>query len=70
MTNRKLFFKTKEFWVLQLSIEPPLKTDVLTQYKKSESNPLVIQQHFAEIRSVSSECSVICTGGSKDGDVE
>ena len=50
--------------------KPPLKTDVLTQYKKSESNPLVIQQHFAEIRSVSSECSVICTGGSKDGDVE
>jgi hypothetical protein len=44
--------------------------DVLTQYKQSESNPLVIQQHFAKIRSASSECSVICTGGSKDGDVE
>ena len=40
----------------------------LTKYKKSESNPLLIQQHFAEIRSVTSECSAIYTGGSKDGD--
>jgi hypothetical protein len=27
----------------------------LTQYKKSETNPLLIQQHCAEIRSVTSE---------------
>ena len=40
----------------------------LTKYKKSESNPLLIQQHFAEIRSVTSEYSAIYTGGSKDGD--
>jgi hypothetical protein len=40
----------------------------LTKYKKSESNPLLIQQHFAEIRSVTSECSAIYTGDSKDGD--
>jgi hypothetical protein len=24
----------------------------LTQYKKSETNPLLIQQHFAEIKSI------------------
>jgi hypothetical protein len=27
----------------------------LTQYKKSETNPLLIQQHFTEIRSVTSD---------------
>jgi hypothetical protein len=37
----------------------------LTQYKKSETNPLLIQQHFAEIRSVISEYSTIYTDGSK-----
>ena len=40
----------------------------LTQYKKSETNPLLIQQHFAENRSVTSEYSAIYTDGSKDGD--
>ena len=40
----------------------------LTQYKKSETNPLLIQQHFAEIRSVTSEYSAIYTDGSNDGD--
>jgi hypothetical protein len=40
----------------------------LTKYKKSESNPLLIQQHFAEIRTVTSEYSAIYTDGSKDGD--
>ena len=40
----------------------------LTQHKKSETNPLLIQQHFAEIRSVTSEYSAIYTDGSKDGD--
>ena len=40
----------------------------LTQYKKSETKPLLIQQHFAEIRSVTSEYSAIYTDGSKDGD--
>jgi hypothetical protein len=39
----------------------------LTQHKKSETNPLLIQQHFAEIRSVTSEYSAIYTDGSKDG---
>ena len=34
----------------------------------SETNPLLIQQHFAEIRSVTSEYSTISTDGSKDGD--
>jgi hypothetical protein len=29
----------------------------LTKYKKSETNPLLIQQHFAEVRSVTSEYS-------------
>jgi hypothetical protein len=27
----------------------------LTQHTKSETNPLLIQQHFAEMRSVTSE---------------
>jgi len=40
----------------------------LTQYNKSETNPLLIQQHFAEIRSATSEYSAIYTDGSKDGD--
>ena len=39
-----------------------------TQYKKSETNPLLIQQHFPEIRSVTSEYSTIYTDGSKYGD--
>jgi hypothetical protein len=38
----------------------------LAQYKKSETNPLLIQQHFAEIRPVTSEYSAIYTDGSKD----
>ena len=38
------------------------------QYKKSETHPLLIQQHFAEIRSVISEYSAIYTDASKDGD--
>jgi len=40
----------------------------LTQYKKSETNPLLIQQHFSEFRSVTSEYSAIYTDSSKDGD--
>jgi hypothetical protein len=40
----------------------------LTQHKKSETNPLLIQQHFAEIRSVTSEYSTLYTDGSKGGD--
>jgi hypothetical protein len=40
----------------------------LTQYEKSETSPLLIQQHFADIRSVTSEYSAIYTDGSKDGD--
>jgi hypothetical protein len=40
----------------------------LTQCKKYETNPLLIQQHFVEIRSVTSEYSTIYTDGSKDGD--
>ena len=40
----------------------------LTQHKKSETHPLLIQQHFAEIRSETTEYSAIYTDGSKDGD--
>jgi hypothetical protein len=36
--------------------------------KLPETNPLLIQQDFAEIRSVTSEYSAIYTDGSKDGD--
>jgi hypothetical protein len=39
-----------------------------TQYKKSETNPILILQHFSEIRSVTSKSSTIYTDGSKDGD--
>jgi hypothetical protein len=35
--------------------------------QKSETNLLLIQQHFAEIRSVTSEYSTIYTDGSKYG---
>ena len=35
--------------------------------QKSETNLLLIQQRFAEIRSVTSEYSTIYTDGSKDG---
>jgi ribonuclease HI len=37
----------------------------LTQQKKSETNPLLIQQQFAEIRSVTSEYSAIYTDGDR-----
>ena len=46
----------------------PIFNIELSKYKKSEKNPLLIQQHFAEIRSVASEYSAIYTDGSKDGD--
>jgi hypothetical protein len=36
--------------------------------KKSETNPLRIQQHFTAIRSVTSKYSAVYTDGSKDGD--
>jgi hypothetical protein len=52
---------------LLFSEEPTFNFE-LTQHKKSETNPLLIQQHFAEIRSVTSEYSAIYTDGSKDGD--
>jgi hypothetical protein len=42
----------------------PIFNFELTQYKKSETNPLLIQQHFAEIRSATSEYSAIYTDGS------
>jgi hypothetical protein len=41
---------------------------ILIQYKKSETNPLLIQQHFAEFRSVAAAYSAIYTDGSEDGD--
>jgi len=37
----------------------------LTQFQKSETNPLLIQQHFAEIRSAISEYSAIYTDGQR-----
>jgi hypothetical protein len=37
----------------------------LTQHYKSETNPLLIQQQFAEIRSVTSEYSAIYTDGDR-----
>ena len=39
-----------------------------TQYNNYGTNSLRIQQHFTEIRSVTSEYSVVYTDGSKDGD--
>jgi hypothetical protein len=38
------------------------------QYTKYEVNPLLTQQHFDEIRSVTSEYSAIYADGSKDDD--
>jgi hypothetical protein len=37
--------------------------------QKSETNPLLIQQHLAEIISVTTECSAIYTDGSQDGNI-
>jgi hypothetical protein len=37
-------------------------------YSPDKDAPLLIQQHFAEIKSVTSEYSAIYTDGSKDGD--
>jgi hypothetical protein len=39
-----------------------------TKYKKILKKILLIQQYFAEIRSVTSEYSAICSADSKDGD--
>ena len=39
-----------------------------TQYKKSETNPILFLQHFSEIRSVTSKSSTMYTDDSKDGD--
>ena len=46
----------------------PIFNVELTQCKKSETFLLLIQQHFAVIRSVTSEYSAIHTAVSKDGD--
>jgi hypothetical protein len=54
-------------WIPWLNPKPTFNFE-LTQYKTSETNPLLIQQHFAEVRSVTSEYSAIYTDGSKDGD--
>ena len=40
----------------------------LRKHKKSDTNPLIIQQHFAEIISFKTDYSTIYTDGSKDGD--
>ena len=40
----------------------------LRNHKKSDTNPLIIQQHFAEIKSHYPDHSAIYTDGSKDGD--
>lgn len=39
----------------------------LAQYE-SETDPLLVRQRFAEVGSVASECSAMCTDGSGDGD--
>ena len=39
----------------------------LQNTKQSETNPLLIRQHFAEIRSITFEYTAIYTDGSKDG---
>jgi hypothetical protein len=41
----------------------------LQNTKQSETSPLLIQQHFAEIRSITFEYTAIYTDGSKDGDM-
>jgi hypothetical protein len=40
----------------------------LQNTKKYETNPLLIQQQFAKIRSITSDYSSIYTNGSMDGD--
>ena len=45
----------------------PIFNFELTKYKKYFPNPLLIQQHFAEISSTTSKYSAIHTDGSNDG---
>jgi len=40
----------------------------LAQYNESETDPLLVRQRSAEVGSVASECSAMCTDGSGDGD--
>ena len=40
----------------------------LRKHKKTDTNPLIIQQHFAEIKSNYPDYSTVYTDGSKDGD--
>jgi hypothetical protein len=41
----------------------------LQNTKQSETSPLLIQQYFAEIRSITFEYTAIYTDRSKDGDM-
>ena len=66
MTPRKIIFVIPEN---PPSLNPkPIFNFEGTQYKKCETNPLLVQQYFSEIRSVTSEYSAIYTDGSKGGD--
>ena len=47
--------------------KPKLISD-LRKHKKAYTNPLIIQQHFAEIKSDYPDYSTVSTDGSKDGD--
>jgi hypothetical protein len=54
--TRKRIGTDHEFTLFRRGLNPkPTFIFELTQHKKSETNPLLIQQHFAEIRSVTSE---------------
>ena len=50
-----------------LNTKPIFKFEV-THYKTSETNPLLIQQYFAEIKSIASDYSAIYTDGSEEGE--
>ena len=57
--------RTVRYWTINFI----LRLLFWTKYKKSETGPLLIQQHFAETKSVTSEYSAIYTDVSKDGDI-
>ena len=48
-------------------LKPKLIFD-LRKHKKADTNPLIIQQHYAEIKSNFSDYSTVYTDGSKDDD--
>ena len=70
----KIDFNFDQIFPVQIPKSPPWELPRpkfifdLRKHKKSDTNPLIIQQHFAEIKSKYTDYSTAYTDGSKDGD--